>query len=239
MAPAALPWHRLGAGPGIEPLTRAAAALQPDTVTGFIEAVLVDWNHEFESDSSLPIWLDLPADKAQAFGFITGPEKLEAMAAARRATQRHMDDVISEFKDHGLGEERLQLLREARSSIREFRAFARQFDKRIAAKSPRPGPRGAGQVPRWPTPSSTAPQPAWWSASPLRPIGDPVCSSSTRSTKPGSSRSAATAAACDTHRYIKLLTLLKSGPRSEHHSPRIPDVPRTTPVRPPDRGDLA
>ncbi len=137
--------------PGIESLTRAAADLRPDTVTGFIEATLVDWNHEFEDDSSLPIALDLPADTAQAFGFITRAEKLEAMAEARRTTQRHMDDIIDEFEDHGLDEERLQLLRKARSNIRELRGLARQFDKRIAVKITQ------GRATwRWPGPSVAA-----------------------------------------------------------------------------------
>ncbi|MFE2728933.1 hypothetical protein, partial [Kitasatospora sp. NPDC059327] len=123
-----------GPVPGIEPLIRAAADLRPDKVTGFIETSLVDWNHEFEEGPTLPIALEIPADKAQAFGIITSEERHEVMAQARLATRRRMDDVISDFEDHGFEEEILQLLREARDSTPRFRGLARQFDKRIASK---------------------------------------------------------------------------------------------------------
>ncbi|MFF1872989.1 hypothetical protein [Kitasatospora herbaricolor] len=123
-----------GPVPGIEPLTRAAADLRPDKMTGFVEATLVDWNHEFEDGPTLPIALEIPADKAQAFGFITTEERHEAMAQAHLATRRRMDDIISDFESHGFEEEILQLLREARHSTPKFRGLARQFDKRIASK---------------------------------------------------------------------------------------------------------
>lgn len=137
--------------PGIAPLIRPAAALRSETVASFIEATLIDWNHEFDEDPSLPIRLDLPADKAQAFGFITGQQKLDAMAEARRATLKCIDDALDEFKDFGHDEETLKLLREVRGSIREFRHRARQFDKRIAAKVTQV--RAAW---RWPGPSVAA-----------------------------------------------------------------------------------
>ena len=80
--------------PGIEPVLAAAAGLRPDQVSGFIEAVLVDWNGQDE-DPEFPFQLNLPADKAFDFGFIDADERREAMARARAATIQAKADIIS------------------------------------------------------------------------------------------------------------------------------------------------
>ncbi|WP_431676027.1 hypothetical protein [Kitasatospora sp. KL5] len=122
--------------PGIEPLTAAAAGLRPDRISGFIEAVLVEWNHEFAEEPPIRIALFLPADKACAFGLITVEEQHEAMAQARAATRRRMDAVIDAFKDGGLEEHRLRQLQEARSSGRLFRRLAVQFGRQLPGRRP-------------------------------------------------------------------------------------------------------
>lgn len=80
--------------PGIEPVLAAAAGLRPDQVSGFIEAVLVDWNGEYE-DPVFPVRLYLPVDRAFGFGFIDADERRDAMARARAATLKAMTDIIS------------------------------------------------------------------------------------------------------------------------------------------------
>lgn len=85
--------------PGIEPLIAAAAGLRPNQVSGFIEAMLVDWNSQHEDPES-PFELNLPADKAFEFGFINADERRDAMAQARAATIRAMTDIIIGLPDH-------------------------------------------------------------------------------------------------------------------------------------------
>jgi hypothetical protein len=83
--------------PGIEPVLAAAAGLRPDQVTGFIEAVLVDWSAQHE-DSEFR--LRLPVDKAFGFGFIDADERRDAMARARATTLQAMSSIIDELPDH-------------------------------------------------------------------------------------------------------------------------------------------
>ncbi|MFE3269947.1 hypothetical protein [Streptomyces sp. NPDC059215] len=123
--------------PGIEPLVAAAASLRPAQISGFIEAVLIDWAHEFEieDEPAVRIGLDLPVDKAHAFGFLTAEEQHQSMAEARARTKRAMDAVIDAMQDDDeRDEERLQLLRDTRGNARKFKSLARQFDKRIGSK---------------------------------------------------------------------------------------------------------
>lgn len=133
--------------PGIGPLIAAASRLKPEHVTGFIEAVLVDWNHTFEEEPSLDIALLLPADKAHDLGFFTAAQVREARAAARAVTLARMDAVIEAFQDDGLDEHDLEQLREVRGNTRQFRRLARWHDKFIASRFTveRPSWRWTGQ----------------------------------------------------------------------------------------------
>lgn len=120
--------------PGIEPLTAAAAGLRPEQVTGFIEAALIEWNHEFEEEPTLHIALDLPADKAHRFGFITAEEQRAAMAKARTTTLERMDAIVDALEDDELDEHKLRQLREAQGNAREFRRLAKRHGKRIGPR---------------------------------------------------------------------------------------------------------
>ncbi len=84
--------------PDIEPVLAAAAGLRSDQVSGFIEAVLVDWSCQHE-DPEFPFQLNLPADKAFDFGFIDADERRHAMARARAATLKAMTDITSGLPD--------------------------------------------------------------------------------------------------------------------------------------------
>lgn len=128
-----------GWGPvsGIEPVVAAAAGLRPEQISGFIEAVLIDWSHEFEieDEPAVRIALDLPVGKAHEFGFLSAEEQHETMAEARALTKRTMEAVIEAFRqDDESDEDRLELLRQACGNAREFGSLARQFDKRIGSK---------------------------------------------------------------------------------------------------------
>ena len=85
--------------PDIEPVLAAAAGLRPDQVSGFIEAVLVDWSAEYEDEDSA-FRLRLPVDKAFGFGFIGADERRHAMAQARATTLQAMTSIISELPDY-------------------------------------------------------------------------------------------------------------------------------------------
>ncbi|MEU1690053.1 CopG family transcriptional regulator [Streptomyces hirsutus] len=122
--------------PGAEPLVSAAEGLRPDQVVGFIESVLVDWGAEYE-DSTIHIALDLPADKAFDFGFITAEERRQSMAEARASTLKAMDDIID-----GLPESQHHLrpqLEQAKSSASQFRGIIKRhrikFPKFIAVRA--------------------------------------------------------------------------------------------------------
>lgn len=114
--------------PGFQPVAAAAAKLRPDQITGFIEALLIDWNHTFAEELSLRIALDLPADKARRFGFITAEDQHRIMAEARATTLRNMDDFIDRAADEGASELYLQKLREARGNAREFHRLALKYN---------------------------------------------------------------------------------------------------------------
>lgn len=120
--------------PGIEPLLAAALDLRPEQITGFIEAVLIDWNHQFEEDPGLHLALDLPVGSAYDFGFVAAEERQRAMAEAREETLQDMDEIIAAFKDDGHGEEQLRELREARGNAREFARLAKRFDRWIGSE---------------------------------------------------------------------------------------------------------
>ncbi|MFE5049063.1 hypothetical protein ACFRAI_22405 [Streptomyces sp. NPDC056637] len=115
--------------PGFEPVAAAAATLRPDQVLGFIEALLIDWNHTFAEEPSLRIALDLPADKARRFGFITAKEQHRIMAEARAVTLENMDRFIDRVADTGASEIYLQRLKEARGNAREFHRLTLQYNK--------------------------------------------------------------------------------------------------------------
>ena len=85
--------------PGIEPLLAAAERLRPDQISGFIEAVLVDWSGE-QDHPDFPVRLNLPAHKAFDLGFIDADERRLAMAEARAATLRVMANIINTLPDH-------------------------------------------------------------------------------------------------------------------------------------------
>ncbi|WP_260634061.1 hypothetical protein [Streptomyces angustmyceticus] len=115
--------------PGFEPVAAAAATLRPDQVLGFIEALLIDWNHTFAEEPSLRIALDLPADKARRFDFITAKEQHRIMAEARAITLENMDRFIDRVADTGASEIYLQKLKEARGNAREFHRLSLQYNK--------------------------------------------------------------------------------------------------------------
>ncbi|MGW2767330.1 hypothetical protein [Streptomyces sp. NPDC001275] len=111
--------------PGFEPVAAAAAGLRPGQILGFIEAALIDWNHDFAEEPLLRISLDVPADHACRFGFITAEEQHRLMAAARAATLQIMDDFITWAADDGASASYLHKLREARGDTRAFHRLAR------------------------------------------------------------------------------------------------------------------
>ncbi|MGX1542584.1 hypothetical protein [Streptomyces adustus] len=133
MTPADSGWEPV---PGIGPLVAAARAkrLRPEEISGFIEAVLIAWNHEHQTESTLRVALDLPADLAHRFGFLTSEQQHAVMAEARAQTLRRMDEIIEDFRDDGLGELDLQQLREARGNAQAFRRLAARHSRYIASK---------------------------------------------------------------------------------------------------------
>jgi hypothetical protein len=121
--------------PGIEPVVAAAGRLRPEQVGAFVEAVLIDWAHEFEDDVSGRITLWLPVDRAVEFGLLTVKDQHARMAAARAQTLELMDAVIEEFRqDDPLDVQRIERLREARGRSRDFGRLARQYNARIGSK---------------------------------------------------------------------------------------------------------
>lgn len=116
--------------PRIEPLLKAAEGLRPEQVSGFAEAILIDWRadldaeREEESDEPAPFRLLLPADIAMRFGLITEDERQQLLADARLATSVAMDKVIQSVGEDK-PELRAQLLR-ARANVASFRRLARK-----------------------------------------------------------------------------------------------------------------
>lgn len=154
-------WPMIAAGsgrepvPGIEPLAAAARAekLRPEEISGFIEAVLIDWRHAYEADSSVRMTLELPADLAHRFGFLTSEQQHAVMAQARAETLRCMDEIIEAFRDDGRDEHDLQQLQEVRGNVRMFRRTATRYGKHIASRFrvrraswPWPGPSVAEEL---------------------------------------------------------------------------------------------
>ncbi|MCM2416693.1 hypothetical protein [Streptomyces sp. RKAG293] len=122
----------------MEPVAAAAAALRPEQISAFIEAVLVVWDGPSEEEPPMVgFGLDLPVDKARAFGFVTAEEQREARAAARASTLAAMEAVIQAFEDDDPDDEdRLRVLREQheRGDARAFGRLAQQYDRGIGAK---------------------------------------------------------------------------------------------------------
>jgi hypothetical protein len=111
--------------PGIEPVVAAATGLRSDQVSGFVEAVLVDWSSEDE-DQEFPVQMHLPVDRAFGFGFVDAVGRREVMAQARAATNRAMIDVITGLPEHQ-AHHREELVR-AMGDDRLFRRIAGQLD---------------------------------------------------------------------------------------------------------------
>ncbi|MFF8932334.1 hypothetical protein ACF1AO_34285 [Streptomyces longwoodensis] len=121
--------------PGIEPVIAAAGHLRPDQLSAFIEAVFIDWAHEFEDDVSGQITLRLPVDRAVEFGLLTLEDQHAHMAAARTQTLQLMDAIIEEFRqDDPLDVDRIEQLCKARGRSQEFGRLAREYDARIGSK---------------------------------------------------------------------------------------------------------
>lgn len=125
------PWMPV---PDIDPIVKAGSRLRPDQVSQFIEAVLIDWNHEPEDEPSVRIALSLPIDAAHKFGFITGEARSRAMSGARASTLQMMDDVIEAFREDGYEDDHLAPLYEAHGRVGEFRRTAMALDKRIGSR---------------------------------------------------------------------------------------------------------
>ena len=85
--------------PGIEPVLAAAAGLRPDQVSGFIEAVLMDWSGEYE-EPAFPVQLHLPAEEAFDFGFIDADERRRTIDQARAEVLQAMTEFISGLPEH-------------------------------------------------------------------------------------------------------------------------------------------
>ncbi|MCX5443914.1 hypothetical protein [Streptomyces sp. NBC_00063] len=121
--------------PGAEALLAAGSRLRPEQITGYIEALLVDWNHQFdaEDDPDLRLALDIPVGTAYDFGLISAEERRRAMAEARTATLQDMDELIDDLTHDGHDEEDLQHLREARGNVRQFTLVATRLNSRIGS----------------------------------------------------------------------------------------------------------
>ncbi|MEU6935639.1 hypothetical protein ABZ943_02810 [Streptomyces rubiginosohelvolus] len=122
--------------PGIEALLAPARALPAEKVLGYIEALLIEWNHPFdtEEEPAFPSILEIPADRAYDIGLITAEERRAAMAEARESTLRGMDEVIARFEAHGADTESLQYLRAARGNFSNFKSEAKRIDARVGSR---------------------------------------------------------------------------------------------------------
>jgi hypothetical protein len=133
------PLQRCAHAPGFEPvvgaeaLLAAATSLLPAQVLEYIEAVLVDWNHEFDTDDDpdLSLTLDVPAAAAYDFGLISAEERRRAMVEARAVTLQDMDKIIDYLTHHGHDEGDLQHLRQARGNVRQFTHEATRLSPRL------------------------------------------------------------------------------------------------------------
>jgi len=122
--------------PGAEPLLAAATSMRPEQVLGYIEALLVDWNHQFdaEDDPDLRLALDVPVGQAYDFGLISAEERRRAMAEARAATLHNMDEIIDLLTHDGHDTEDLQYLRQTRGNVRQFKHAATRLNPWIGAQ---------------------------------------------------------------------------------------------------------
>lgn len=122
--------------PGAEALLAAAAGLKPEQVLSYIEALLVDWNHQFDADDDpdLCLALDVPVGRAYDFGLISAEERQHAMAEARTATLNSMDEVIDLLTDGDCDEEDLQYLRQVRGDVCQFAHVATRLAPSIGAR---------------------------------------------------------------------------------------------------------
>lgn len=121
--------------PGAEALLAVAGGLKPGQVLSYIEALLIDWNHQFDADDDpdLRLALDVPVGPAYDFGLISAEERQRAMAEARTATLNSMDEVIDLLTDGDFDEEDLQYLRQVRGNVRRFTQVASRLDPSIGA----------------------------------------------------------------------------------------------------------
>ncbi|WP_030720226.1 hypothetical protein [Streptomyces griseus] len=122
--------------PGAEVLLAAATCLKPEQVLGYIEALLIDWNHQFdtEDDPDLRLALDLPVGPAYDLGLISAEDRQRAMTEARAATLHHMDEIIDIFTGEGCDEEDLQYLRQTRGNFRQFKHAATRLNPWLGAQ---------------------------------------------------------------------------------------------------------
>ncbi|MGH4023380.1 MAG: hypothetical protein ACRDRV_02215 [Pseudonocardiaceae bacterium] len=117
--------------PGIEPVIAAAGGLRPDQISGFIEAVLVDWGSDGPEDEDQETVgrPRIPAHEAFVFGFIDADERRRASAEARAATLQRMTDIIN---SHRVREESHRAeLAAARGNVGLFKAVIRRLRLRI------------------------------------------------------------------------------------------------------------
>jgi hypothetical protein len=123
--------------PGIEPLLKAVDGLRPELVSGFAEAILIDWRAdpdaelEEEADEPALFRLQLPADDAARFGLITEDERQQLLADARLATSAAMEQVIESIAEDE-PDVRAELQR-ACANVVSFRRLARRIGVRFTA----------------------------------------------------------------------------------------------------------
>ncbi|WP_326736063.1 hypothetical protein [Streptomyces sp. NBC_01022] len=122
--------------PGIEALLAPARALPAEKVLGYIEALLIEWNHhvDTEEEPAFPSVLEISAGRAYDIGLITAEERRAAMAEAREMTLRGMDEVIARFESDGVDTESLQHLRAARGRFSEFKCEAKGIDAGVGSR---------------------------------------------------------------------------------------------------------
>jgi hypothetical protein len=210
------PLQRQPNRPGFEPVPGAEAFLAPATglkseqALSYIEALLVDWNHQYdaEDEPDLRLALDVPVGKAYDFRLISAEERLRAMAEARAATVNSMDEVIDLLTHDGCDEEDLQYLRQLRRNVRQFAQVVTRLDPSVGARFRVHRRPGDGPGCRWPASSSPEPPPTWCSGWPPSRTHAAPLSHSSRCSRHGATPSTATppdpaapGAACDTHRY--------------------------------------
>lgn len=136
------PLQRIQRAPGWEPVPDIEALLAParplpaGKVLGYIEALLIEWNHplDTEEEPAFDSALQIPAGLAHDAGLITAEEHQAAMAEARERTLHGMDTVIARFEDDGVDPDTLQHLRAARGRFSEFKRQVKRIDARIGSR---------------------------------------------------------------------------------------------------------